>query len=417
MTLNYEPDNTGIAVYTTGLAKGLATRGLMVTVVSAAPHYPAWRTAPRSEWASDEVSDGVHVLRFQSYVPCRPTLTRRALFELLYGVRFVSSLAVRRELRASDSLVLVTPALLTSAIVRLWLSTCRARPRILLWVQDRYGPGLREVGGRAGVASRVIGAVEGALARACDQIVVIHDRWRRVVSKDLGVDQARVATVRNWTHIVPHPKVDFLAVRRSFGWGNPDEEAVVLHAGNMGAKQGLENVVAAARYAQENRLPLRFVLLGDGSRRKQLEVEARGCANLQFVRPLPDDEYLAVLGAADVLLVNEIPGLAETAVPSKLTSYFATGRPILAATEETSVTAEEIRASGAGCIVNPGEPEALANGAMKLFHKRVDSHAGPRYVECCLSEDTALSRFLDLVSPQGACLNCLEDQPRRAASA
>ena len=37
---------------------------------------------------------------------------------------------------------------------------------------------------------------------------------------------------------------------------------IALHAGNMGVKQGLENVVEAARQADATRSPVRFVLLG-----------------------------------------------------------------------------------------------------------------------------------------------------------
>jgi colanic acid biosynthesis glycosyl transferase WcaI len=124
----------------------------------------------------------------------------------------------------------------------------------------------------------------------------------------------------------------------------------------MGAKQGLENVVEAARLAERQELPIRFVLAGDGNQREHLERLADGCATLEFMGPLPEPEYLRALQAADVLLLNELPGLTETAVPSKLTSYFASGRPVLAATEPGSVSADEVRASGAGVVINPGEP-------------------------------------------------------------
>jgi hypothetical protein len=60
-----------------------------------------------------------------------------------------------------------------------------------------------------------------------------------------------------------------------------------------------------------------------------------------------------------VLLVNEREGMAEMSVPSKLTSYFSAGRPVVAATDPDSPTASEMRASGAGPIVPSGDPEAL----------------------------------------------------------
>lgn len=398
VTVNYEPEQTGIAVYTTGLAKGLVTRGFDVSVVTAAPHYPAWRVFPRSEWVPEQIADGVGIRRLRSYVPRRASLVKRSLFELLYGFRFVFSRAARREIVASDVVLLVTPALFTSALVR--CSIRRSRTRTVLWVQDRYGAGMREVaGGGAGTAARAITAIEARLARSCDEVVVIHDRWRAALSREWGIDESRITSIRNWSHLAPSADIDRASVRKKLGWG---EETVVLHAGNVGAKQGLENVVAAARYAEARSLPLRFVLLGDGNQRRRLEADGAGCAYLQFLRPLADEEYAQALEAADVLLVNELPGLAETAVPSKLTSYFAVGRPVLAATEATSVTSDEIHASGAGKVIPPGDPVALVNMALELGVGRFGRDAGPRYVERTLSPAAAIDSYAVLLTQRSS---------------
>src|SRR5699024_3086421 len=105
---------------------------------------------------------------------------------------------------------------------------------------------------------------------------------------------------------------------------------LILHAGNMGRKQGLANVVRAASVVGPDE-PLVFVLLGDGSERTALEALAEGSNKIRFVSSLHQDEFPLALAAADALLVNELPGVKEMALPSKLTSYFAAGRPIIAA--------------------------------------------------------------------------------------
>ena len=135
-------------------------------------------------------------------------------------------------------------------------------------------------------------------------------------------------------------------MRRRLGW--PEDVTVVLHAGNMGAKQGLANVLRASRLADQTNEPLLFVLMGDGNQRAELEAMG-GNRCLQIIDPLPSDLFPQALQAADILLVNERGGVTEMAVPSKLTSYFATGRPVIAATDPGSITAEEIeRLRGAG---------------------------------------------------------------------
>ena len=97
----------------------------------------------------------------------------------------------------------------------------------------------------------------------------------------------------------------------------------------------------------ENRV--RFVLVGNGSQRDDLQQRADAHATTtQLLPPLADGDFTDILQAADILLVNELPGVAEMAVPSKLTSYFAAGRPVLAATDSTGITAQEVRGGRGG---------------------------------------------------------------------
>lgn len=394
MTVNYAPETTGIAAYTTSLAQGLAQRGFDVSVVTAAPHYPAWRVSPTSDWAAMEVGDGVRVSRLRSYVPAKPNFLTRTLFELLYGLRFAA-----RSYRQADAVVLVSPALFASAVMLVRLSFSRGRPRKVLWLQDRYSAGVQELpSGFGKLASGLVQAVESWVARSADDVVVIHDRWVDPVVATLGVMRDRVKVVRNWSHFSMPERVDVTQTRAALGWGRQGDEVVVLHSGNMGAKQGLENVVEAARIAEREGLPLRFVLAGNGNQRDRLLRLGEGCSSLQFVPPLPQEEFERALASADVLLLNERPGLAETAVPSKLTSYFAAGRPVLAATEALSVSADEIRASGAGVVITPGEPATLVRAAMALAASPVfDSEAGPAFVRLVLSEDAGVGAFDSLL--------------------
>ena len=172
---------------------------------------------------------------------------------------------------------------------------------------------------------------------------------------------------------------------------------VILHAGNMGYKQGLENVVAAAELAGKTQRRARFVLLGDGNQRAALQARAVGVETLQFLPPLDEHDFPAALGAADVLLVNERPGVAQMSVPSKLTSYFSSGRPILAATDADGLTACELTASGAGICVPADRPDLLLSEALRLgrdqqLGERL-GEAGRRYCDELLSQDSALDRY------------------------
>ncbi|MGH1525415.1 glycosyltransferase family 4 protein [Leifsonia sp. L25] len=391
--LHYAPERTGNAPYTSSLARGLRERGYDVRVVTGHPHYPDWRIWPGfGQWTRRESVDGVPVARLRHYVPRRPTAMTRLLSELSFGVRLLFARWGR-----PDVVLLVSPALFSTVVAMGRARLSPKRPGIGVWVQDLYSRGVAETGAGGRRAVGPMTAVESSTLKAADGVAVIHERFKTVVTSSLRVDPERVAVIRNWSHLpaIVHDSRDEVRARR--GWRN--DEVIVLHAGNMGAKQALENVVDAAKVADERGVDLRFVLLGDGNQRERLEWLAQGVERIEFIDPLPDEEFQRTLASADILLVNELPGVAEMAVPSKLTSYFGTGLPVLAATDSGSVTASEIAASGGGVRADPGKPRELVEAALQLAAEQQTHNAmgaaGREFRHVHLAAEMAIARYAE----------------------
>jgi colanic acid biosynthesis glycosyl transferase WcaI len=394
--LNFPPEPTGISPYTGALARGLTERGIHIDVVTTHPHYPDWEFREGyGQWTRREVVDGVQVMRLRHYVPTRPDGVRRLVSEISFGVRLLLARWGR-----PDVVVMVSPALFSTAMALVRARLNPRSPAVVVWVQDLYSLGITETGAGGGVVARWMAWVESKTLRAASRVVVIHSRFEAYVSGVLGVDPERIEVVRNWTHL-PHTMVrDRAAARALHGW--KDAETVVLHAGNMGSKQGLENVVEAAKLADQQGVPLRFVLIGNGSQRGLLRELGQGIDRLQFIDSLDDDAFQAALSAADVLLVNEKPGVAEMAVPSKLTSYFNAGRPVLAATDTGGVTAGEVNAAGAGIVVEAGIPQAIVDSALWLADHPAKAEqlglSGLRYRELVLGQEAALNHYAEILT-------------------
>ena len=353
--LNYSPEPTGIAPYTRGAAIGLAEHGWRVRVITGYPHYPQWQIPPAYRgWRMREELDGVPVLRLRHPVPRQGQQLARALMEVTFGIRA----ALSRWGRPRTVLV-VSPALISAALVVL-----RARltkTPVVVWVQDIYTLAAAQTGSSA-PTTRMLSLVERWTLTRATRVIAIHERFRGFISRELGVAPDRIDVVRNWTHLQEAPSRSADA-RRRLGW--PEDVTIALHAGNMGAKQNLENVVRASQVAARRGDPVRFVLLGDGNRRTALQAMGEN-SNLQYIEPLPDAEFADALASADLLLVNELPGMTEMSVPSKLTSYFNTGLPVIAAVDAASVTADELLLSRGGLRVDPNDPEALVDLALRL---------------------------------------------------
>ncbi|WP_258375065.1 glycosyltransferase family 4 protein [Curtobacterium sp. MCSS17_006] len=395
MGINYAPESTGIAPYSAGLARELAARGARSRVISSFPHYPQWAfREPRPPRSRTSEEDGVAVVRRRHRLPSSPGGIARALSELSFGVA-----AVTTRFGRPDVVVLVSPALLGAIVALLKVRVTSRRP-VVVWVQDLYTLGLREIGDRnSGFAGRAIALIERWCLRSADAVVVIHERFRDTVVQDMGVSPNAVTVVRNWSHLDDASNVDRAEVRERLGWH--EDEHVVLHAGNMGVKQGLENVIDAARLAAEQGSSVRFVLIGDGNQRERLAELAANVPSLSLMASLPDDEFRLALGAADALLVNERPGVAGMAVPSKITSYFSTGLPVIAATDPGSITANEVLLAEAGVVVPAGDPRSLLNAAETLARDPARSAAlgenGRRFRSNRLSPRSSFDIFTQLL--------------------
>ncbi|KIC59371.1 glycosyltransferase family 4 protein [Microbacterium hominis] len=393
LSVHYAPEPSGNAPYVADLCAGLATAGHDVTVITAHPFYPQWkRYSGYGPGRSEERHDGVTVIRRKHFIPRRLNPVTRLLGELSAGWA-----ALREGLHDPDAVILVSPALFHAAVASAPLRWGRTAKHIpwLLWVQDLYSLGAKETGLR-GVGG-VLSYVESRLLRAATRVVSIHDRFTDVITTRFAIEPSKVSTIRNWTHLVS--RADVTPKGSTPRW--TDEKFVVLHAGNQGVKQGLENVIRAAILAEDRDLPLRFVLLGDGNQRARLEQLANGCSRVDFVDPLSDADFQEAMASAGALLVNELPSLREMSVPSKLTSYFAAGRPVLAATAADSVTAQEVLRAGGGIVVDGGDPEALLKAALRLHGdpelRRELGRAGLQYRDTVLGRDVAIEQFCHVI--------------------
>lgn len=422
--LNYSPERTGIAPYTAGMASALAADGHDVHAITAFPHYPEWRFLDDGAHRTQRSTlGGVRVLRVRHRLPRPGSSISRVGSELSFGLR-----ALLAPWGKPDVVVLVSPAMFASALLAL-RARLRLGRRLVVWVQDLYGPGVRatSAGDRFGLAERLVSWAETSLLRRAQGVVVIHDGMVDEVAESAAVDRSRVHVVRNWSHISTASHTGRARMRARLGWA--DDETIVLHTGNMGAKQALGNVIDAARLADEQQAPVRFVLMGDGNTRADLEALAVGVRRVQIVDGMPDGQYLDALRAADVLLVNELPDLRATALPSKMTSYFASGRPVVAATSADSLTAAELLGAGAGLRVDAGDPAALLATAQQLaadpaLARRLGEQ-GRRYRQANLTEQAALAAFEralrgttgEAPASRGAPLQSVEDLTRVGESA
>ena len=190
--INYWPEATGNAPYTTGLAEGLTGMGWDVHVVTAYPHYPAWKISRGYKGARlAETISGVSVKRNRHYVPAQPTGTKRLMMELSFGIKTILANWGKPEV-----IILVSPALFSVAMAQIKSYLSRPRIPVIVWVHDIYTRGVQETGVTGSSGTKIVKRIEAAVFRRADTVVVIHDRFRRYLIESLGVESSKIEARR-----------------------------------------------------------------------------------------------------------------------------------------------------------------------------------------------------------------------------
>ncbi len=346
----YWPGVEATANLLTELCETLAEDHDVTVIAGKAPAAPA-----------RQVRNKVEIVRVRSTTYERSQLSRRGLNYLTYvvGVLWKGMFA-----RRPDLVICMTDPPFIGAMAR--IVAARFRAPVLVIAQDVFpeiAVKLRRLHNPIVVHS--LRLLVNSSLRSADRVVAIGDTMKRRL-EEKGVRSDRIRVIPNW--------VDVSRVRpapRDNPWAREHRlirRFVVMHSGNVGYAQDLDTLIRACTFLRDlNNLAVRII--GGGARREELVQLARRLEadNVRFLPWQPYELRSLSISTADIHVVGLARGLAGYVVPSRLYGVLATGRPVIAAAEEESETAQLVARVGCGVVVPPGDPYALAR-AIRAAH-------------------------------------------------
>jgi colanic acid biosynthesis glycosyl transferase WcaI len=327
--MNYAPELAGVGRYTGDIGDYFAAIGHQVLVVTAVPHYPGWRViAPyRNGWYFREMQNSVRIIR------CPLILRERmkGIWRLIAPLSFAlasAPVAFYQVLRHRPDTVLCIEPTLVGAPVALTAARL-VGAKTVLHVQDLEVDASFAVGHLAQIAwiKRIAFAFERLVLSAFDRVVTISGRMAERLSIK-GVECDRIAIVRNWVdldHVKPLGGPS--AYRQELGLAESD--FVVLYSGNIGAKQGLDDLFATAKRLS-SRNEIYFLIAGEGPAKADLRARCAEFPNVKFLPFQPYERFSQFLGLADLHILPQAADAADLVLPSKIAGMLASGRRIVA---------------------------------------------------------------------------------------
>jgi colanic acid biosynthesis glycosyl transferase WcaI len=144
------------------------------------------------------------------------------------------------------------------------------------------------------------------------------------------------------------------------------DKTVALYTGTLGLKHNPAILLDLARAGGAQ--ALQVVVLSEGKAAQWLEQVARQAQldNLTVLPFQPMTLYPQILGAGDILLAILGAEAAAFSVPSKILSYLAAGKPIVAALASDNDAAKVIGEAEAGFVASPDDSSTFIAQVLAL---------------------------------------------------
>jgi colanic acid biosynthesis glycosyl transferase WcaI len=399
--INYAPEITGIAPHNVALCEFLQRSGHDVTMVTTFAYYPAWRKRAEDRlrfFRTDRINN-VRVHRCWHFVPARVSAWKRIVHE---GTFVITSTIRVLLLKRPDAYIVVSPPLLLGTAA--WFAGRLKRAPFVFHVQDLQPDAAVGLGMlKTGFFTRALYWFEAFAYKRAVRVSGISeeilDAFRRK-----AVPESKLILFPNTVILPASNQVSKRGMFRTKYNLSPNE-FLAIYAGNLGVKQGLEILIAAAELlrVEDN---IRIILAGDGAARKPLEAKLRNC-NLSNISMLPlqfGSDYKELLVDADVSLITQQSGSGNAFFPSKLLVTLAHSSPVVTVADEDSALARAVAEGQFGRNILPGKPDELAKTFRELANNpellRRWGENGRAYVQR-FEQQCVLGKFVEQLKSLG----------------
>lgn len=367
------------------LCEALIERGHDVTVYTGLPNYPEGHFFKGYSLFGPyhEIYGKIKIIR-SPLIPRGKNKSFRLVLNFFSFFFFASLLAPFLVRGKFDKVFVYEPSPITVAIPGIVLKYLKKAP-MFFWVTDLWPESLEATGV---VKNKKILEIVSILVRwlykHSDKILITSKGFAPRV-KALGGLDSQIVYFPQWAEALylnsPDIKFNDPLI--------PETGFKIMFAGNIGSSQDFETIVTAATILKKHK-EIYFLILGDGLMKKwaMKEVEKN---NIQktfiFLGRKPVDMMPNYYSKADVMLMSLTDtDLFSITVPSKLQSYLASGKPILASINGEG--AEIVREWNSGKTCPATNPQSLASTVLEMskISKNELNKLGQNAFRCYQSE-------------------------------
>lgn len=394
----FPPEMGAPAARVSELSRAWTEAGHEVCVLTGFPNHPTGVIPPeyRGKIRARERWNRVEVLRTWVYATANRGIGRRTLGFLSFAASSVGLGALDRSVREADVVIATSPQFFCA--VGGWVLSRILGVPYVLEIRDLWPASIVELGvvSPRNPAILALERLEQFLYRQAALLVSVTESYCEVWERQ-GIDPAKMRVIKNGVDLrlfTPRPIDE--EQRAALGLQG---KFVVSYIGTHGMAQRLQTLLDAAALLQDDP-EIHVLLVGEGAEREQLvaRAKAQGLRNVTLLGQQPRQAIPALVAASDVVAVLlRRSALFEKVLPSKMFEIMGSARPILLGVQGEAE--QLLRDAGAGWVVPPEDPEALAAAIRRAkadpqeCRRRGD--AGRAFVGEHYDRDRLARRYLD----------------------
>jgi len=335
----------------------LAQQGHQVTVLTSFPHHPQGKIFPgyKNKWRQTEEKDGIKVIRCWTYI----SSSRKFLPRLLNYLSFAfSSYRNSSSLENIDLIIASSPPLFV-ALQGKKIAQRKKIPLILdlrdIWPDAAVSTGYL----RRGLIYHWAERKAKDVYRVAQKILVNSSAMLEGLEKE-GIEREKLIFLPNGADLeLFSPGNDTSAIDQQY---HLEGKFVVLYTGLLGFAQAPEIMIKAAELLKDNS-DIVLLIVGTGPLHQSLKPQSN---NVILAGAKPHKEIPDFIARADLCLIPyKNKETFKKNIPSKMYEYMAGGKAMIINLE--GAAAKIIREAKAGLVVEPENPQALAEGILKLY--------------------------------------------------
>jgi len=348
------------------LSRQLVKRGHKVTIFASGFEHSAKRyikVKPKDKFRVEDFN-GVRFVWLNT-IPYYGNNWRRIINMISYGARV---LRVAKKFEKPD--VIIGSSVHPFAVIAAWWLARRYKARFIFEVRDLWPQTAVEMGAikSKGVPARILYAWEKFMYKKAEKIIVLLSNAKEYIKKR-DIDSKKIVWIPNGVDLQQFDNSKHLNASLEVAkvFGKYKDKFKVVYVGAHGPANGLEVVIDAAYSLFKKTANIHFFLIGNGPEKEKLikKAQEKAIDNITFLDSVPKSQIPSILQQSDLLMfcLRHLGIYKYGISPNKMYDYLASGKPVIMSGDAIN---DVIHEAGAGITVESENPEALAEGIIKI---------------------------------------------------